>query len=136
MVLTGTFFCVMFNALSGAAAIPKELDEAAAALGVRGPRYLRRVFVPAILPRLVTGCITAWGGGWNAIIFSEYVMERGRMYSVRGIGATLNRATYVTPNAQVIAISLASMVALVILVNRVFWDPLYERVAVRYKMEA
>jgi NitT/TauT family transport system permease protein len=136
MVLTGTFFYVMFNALSGAAAIPKELDEAAAALGVRGPRYLRRVFVPAILPRLITGCITAWGGGWNAIIFSEYVLEGGRLYSVRGIGATLNRATYVTPNQQVIAISLASMVALVVLINRVFWNPLYERVAERYKMEA
>jgi NitT/TauT family transport system permease protein len=136
MVLTGTFFYVMFNALSGAAAIPKELDEAASALGLRGPRYLRRVFVPAILPRLVTGCVTAWGGGWNAIIFSEYVLQGDRLYSVRGIGATLNRATYVAPNDQVIAISLASMVALVVLINRVFWDPLYERVAERYKMEA
>jgi len=30
---------------------------------------------------------------------------------------------------------LITMVGLVILVNRVFWDPLYQHVAVRYKLE-
>jgi NitT/TauT family transport system permease protein len=136
LVLTGTFIYVMFNVLSGAAAIPKELNEAAAVLGLSGPRYLARVFVPAILPSLVTGCVTAWGGGWNAVIFSEYVVAGGRLHSVRGIGATLDQATYVTGDGQVIAASLLSMVALVVLVNRLFWDPLYRHVAARYKMDA
>jgi len=136
LVLTGTFFYVMFNVLSGAASIPGDLNEAAAAMGIRGPRYVARVFLPAVLPSLVTGCVTAWGGGWNAIIFSEYVVAAGRLYEVRGIGATLDRATYVTGDGQVIALSLLSMVALVILVNRLFWDPLYQRVAARYKMES
>jgi NitT/TauT family transport system permease protein len=136
LVLTGTFFYVMFNVLSGAAAIPKELNEAAAAMGIQGPRYVARVFLPAVLPSLVTGCVTAWGGGWNAIIFSEYVVAGGRRYEVKGIGAMLDRATYVTGDQQVIALSLLSMVALVVVVNRVFWDPIYQRVAARYKMEA
>ncbi|HJS59768.1 MAG TPA: ABC transporter permease subunit [Vicinamibacteria bacterium] len=136
LVLTGTFIYVMFNVLSGAAAIPKELSEAADVLGLSGPRYMARVFVPAILPSLVTGCVTAWGGGWNAVIFSEYVVAGGRLHSVRGIGATLDQATYVTGDGQVIAASLVSMVALVVLVNRLFWDPLYRHVAARYKMDA
>jgi NitT/TauT family transport system permease protein len=135
LVLTGTFFYVMFNVLSGAAAIPRQLDEAAVALGIRGPRYVARVFLPAVLPSLVTGCVTAWGGGWNAIIFSEYMVAGGRRYEVRGIGALLDRATYVTGDHQVIALCLLSMVALVVLVNRVFWQPVYQRVAARYKME-
>ena len=136
LVLTGTFFYVMFNVLSGAAAIPRELNEVAAALGIRGPRYVARVFLPAVLPSLVTGCVTAWGGGWNAIIFSEYMVAGGRRYEVKGIGAVLDRATYVTGDTQMIALSLMSMVALVVVVNRVFWDPVYQRVAARYKMEA
>jgi len=136
LVLTGTFFYVAFNVLSGAAGIPKEMNEAAAALGLRRRDYLRRVFVPAVLPSLVTGCVTAWGGGWNAIIFSEYVVAGGRHYEVRGIGAILDRATYETGDLQVVTLSLVSMVALVVLVNRVFWDPLYEHVAQRYKLEA
>jgi NitT/TauT family transport system permease protein len=136
LVLTGTFFYVAFNVLSGAASIPKEMNEAAAVLGLRRRVYLRRVFVPAVLPSLVTGCVTAWGGGWNAIIFSEYVVAGGRRYEVLGIGATLDRATYVTGDLQVVTLSLVSMVALVVLVNRVFWDPLYQHVAQRYKLEA
>jgi NitT/TauT family transport system permease protein len=135
LVLTGTFFYVAFNVLSGAASIPKEMNEAADALGLRGGTYLKRVFVPAILPSLVTGCVTAWGGGWNAIIFSEYVVAAGKLHSVRGIGATLDHATYVTGDLQLVTLSLLSMVALVILVNRLFWDPLYQHVAARYKME-
>jgi NitT/TauT family transport system permease protein len=135
LVLTGTFFYVMFNVLSGAASIPRQLDEAAAALGLRGPRYVARVFLPAVLPSLVTGCVTAWGGGWNAIIFSEYVVAGGRRHEVMGIGAMLDRATYVTGDHQVIALSLLSMVALVVVVNRVFWQPVYQRVVARYKME-
>lgn len=136
LVLTGTFFYVAFNVLSGAAAIPKEMNEAAAGLGLRGSAYVRRVFVPAILPSLVTGCVTAWGGGWNAIIFSEYVVTGGRVYSVPGIGAILDRATYVTGDLQVVTLSLVSMVSLVILVNRLFWDPVYQHAATRYKLEA
>ena len=77
--------------------IPKEMNEAAPmAWACAACRYLRRVFVPAVLPSLVTGCVTAWGGGWNAIILSEYVVAGGQLYRVRGIGATLDHATYVT----------------------------------------
>jgi NitT/TauT family transport system permease protein len=135
LVLTGTFFYVAFNVLSGATAIPREMNEAAAVLGLRGSRYLTRVFLPAVLPSLVTGCLTAWGGGWNAIIFSEYVLASGTVYSVRGVGSILDRATYVTGDLQVIVLSLVSMVALVVAVNRLFWDPLYARVAARCKMD-
>jgi ABC-type anion transport system duplicated permease subunit len=36
---------------------------------------------------------------------------------------------------QVVAASLISMVMLIVLVNRLFWEPLYQR-AERYKIEA
>ena len=136
LALTTMFWYVLFNVVGAASAIPKEVQEAAFAFGLRGHRYLRRVFLPAVLPSLVTGCITAWGAGWNALILCEYLEAGRRVYQVRGIGATLDRATYHTGDMQVVAASLASMVLLIILVNRFFWDPLYQRVAERYKMEA
>jgi NitT/TauT family transport system permease protein len=68
------------------------------------------------------------------MILCEYVVAGGRTFSVRGIGATLDRATYVTGDMQVVAASLASMILLIVLVNRFFWDPLYARAAARYKM--
>jgi NitT/TauT family transport system permease protein len=135
LALTTMFWYVLFNVLGGALAIPKDLHEVASSLGLRGWGYLRRVFVPAVAPSLVTGCVTAWGAGWNAMILCEYLDAGGKIVSVRGIGATLAHATYVTADMQVVAASLGSMVLLIVLVNRLFWDPLYLRVATRYRME-
>lgn len=135
LALTTMFWYVLFNVLGAATAIPKEMREAASALGLGGLRYLRRVFVPCVLPSLITGCVTAWGAGWNAMILCEYLEAGDRVFSVRGIGATLDRATYLTGDMQVVAGSLASMILLIVLVNRFVWDPLYQRATARYKMD-
>jgi NitT/TauT family transport system permease protein len=135
LALTTMFWYVLFNVVHGATAIPKELGEAASAIGLRGYLLMKRLFVPALLPSLVTGCITAWGAGWNAMILCEYLEAGGRKFSVRGIGATLDRATYETGDMQVVIASLVTMVLLIIAVNQLFWDPLYRRVAARYKIE-
>jgi NitT/TauT family transport system permease protein len=134
LALTTMLSYVLFNVVGAAAAIPKEMHEAARGLGLRGPLYMRRVFVPAVLPGLVTGCVTAWGAGWNAVILCEYLEAGGATYSVRGIGATLDRANYLTGDMQMVAASLGVMVLLIVTVNRFFWDPLYRYAADRCKM--
>ncbi len=136
LALTTMLWYVLFNVMGAATNIPQEMQEAAQSLGVTGFRHLRRVFVPAVLPGLVTGAVTAWGAGWNAMILCEFIEAGRETHSVRGIGATLDRATYTTGDMQVVAASLASMVLLIVMVNRFVWEPLYERVAGRYKMEA
>lgn len=136
LALTTMFWYVLFNVLGAATAIPKEMQEAALTLGLGGWRYLWRVVVPAVIPGLITGCVTAWGAGWNALILCEYIETGGRVFSVRGIGATLDRANYGSGDMQVVAASLLAMVLLIVAVNRFFWDPLYQRAASRYKMDA
>lgn len=135
LALTTMFWYVLFNVLGAATALPKELREVAASLGLRRFLFIRRVFAPAVFPGLVTGCVTAWGAGWNAMILCEYISVNGRVLKVRGIGATLDQATYGSGDMQVVFASLATMIALIILVNRFFWDPLYQHAAARYKMD-
>jgi NitT/TauT family transport system permease protein len=136
LALSTMFWYVLFNVVGAAAAIPREMREAASSLGLTGFRRVRRLLLPAMLPGLITGCVTAWGAGWNAMILCEYVVAGGRTFSVRGIGATLDRATYVSGDMQVVAASLASMVLLIVLVNRFFWAPLYAHAAARCKIGA
>jgi NitT/TauT family transport system permease protein len=136
LALTTMLWYVLFNVMGAAAAVPQEMQEAAFSLGLGRWQSLRRVFVPSVLPGLVTGVVTAWGAGWNAMILCEYIEAGRRLHSVRGIGATLDRATYQTGDMQVVAASLASMVLLIVMVNRFLWDPLYQRVAARYKLDA
>jgi ABC-type anion transport system duplicated permease subunit len=40
-----------------------------------------------------------------------------------------------TGDMQVVLLALLTMVGLVVFMNRVFWDPLYQHVAARYKLE-
>ncbi|EQD24208.1 MAG: putative binding-protein-dependent transport system inner membrane component [Leptospirillum sp. Group IV 'UBA BS'] len=84
------------------------------------------------MPSLVTGSITAFGGGWNALIVSEYVVYAQKDYGVRGVGAFLDRATYQGSHPVLILAALLLMTVAVVAANRLFWVPLYERVTRRY----
>jgi len=135
LVLTGMQWYLLFNLISGVRSIPADLDEAMRAYRVSGRLYRRRVLLPAILPSLITGSITAWGGGWNALIVSEFIVYAGRQYQTLGIGSLLDRATYQTGNFQVIWLSLATMVTVIVVLNRLVWRRLYAIAATRYRME-
>ena len=111
------------------------LSASGASDGARGWLYLRRFFLPAALPALVTGSITAWGGGWNALVLGESVTAGGRTYAVTGLGALLDRATYVDGDVQMIALTILSMVAVVLFLNRLAWRPLFAWASLRCRLE-
>ncbi|PYV88697.1 MAG: ABC transporter permease [Acidobacteria bacterium] len=135
LVLTGMQWYLLFNLIAGVLNIPADLKEVSQALGLRGWRYWKRVLFPAMLPSLVTGSITAWGGGWNALIISEFVEARGQIHRVRGIGALLDQATYQEGNLQVIVFAVMSMVIVITVINKAFWRPTYAYVSEKFKME-
>ena len=93
LMLLGTQWYILFNVIAGAMAIPTDLKEAATVFRfTRGERW-RRLILPAIFPYLVTGMLTASGGAWNASIVAEYFHFQGKALSVRGLGASISRAT-------------------------------------------
>jgi NitT/TauT family transport system permease protein len=135
LVLTGMQWYLLFNVVAGAQAMPEDLRELAAASDVHGWLYLRRFFLPVAAPSLITGSLTGWGGGWNALIISEYLTVHGRTYSVEGIGSLLDRATYVKGDLQMITLTILSMVVVISLINRFVWRRLYQRATDRYRLE-
>jgi len=136
LVLTGMQWYLLFNLVAAAQAMPEDLRELARATGAGGLFYLRRFFLPAALPSLVTGSLTAWGGGWNALVLAECVTAGGRTWSVRGIGTLLDEATYVRGDLQMITLVIVSMVTAVLLLNRAVWRPLYAWASVRFRLDA
>lgn len=135
LILTGMQWYLLFNLIAGVKNIPGDLKEAARAMGLIGWRYWRTLYLPAMFPSLITGSITAWGGGWNALIVSEYVVYKNEIHSVQGIGAILDEATYGSGNFQMMLLSLMSMIVVIALLNHLFWRPLYTEAAKRYKIE-
>jgi NitT/TauT family transport system permease protein len=135
LILTGMQWYLLFNLVAGVNQIPEELKEAARAYRLSRWTTWRKLDVPALVPSIVTGSITAWGGGWNALILSEYFVYRGHTYKVLGLGALLDAATYETGNNLMILLSLLSMVVVVVSLNRLVWRRLYNLATERYRFD-
>ncbi len=135
LILTGMQWYLLFNLLAGVSQIPADLKEAARAFGLGRIATWRKLTIPSIIPSLLTGSITAWGGGWNALILSEYFVYRGRTYQVFGLGALLDDATYQAGSGVMILLTLLSMVLVVVLLNRLVWRRFYDVAMERYKID-
>ncbi len=123
LLLFGTQWYILFNVAGAAAAIPNDIVSCAAILRLSGPRRWFKLLIPAVLPGLVTGWLTAAGGAWNATIVSEYVQVGSKTYQTTGLGAYLSRATAAGDVSHVAAAAIFMAVG-VVLVNRTVWKRL------------
>jgi NitT/TauT family transport system permease protein len=137
LILTGMQWYLLFNIVGAVNSVPNDLLEATAAYRVRGGRFVKEILVPASFPAILIGSIQAWGGGWNALIVSEYI---GSNANVQGLGSFLVQAQSVSNNNPTLGtveifVALLSMTATVLIINRLVWRRLLRK-ADRYKFEA
>jgi NitT/TauT family transport system permease protein len=124
LMILGTQWYILFNVIAGASAFPTDLREAAASFRVRPGGWWRHVMLPGVFPYFVTGAITASGGAWNASIVSEAVSWGPTKLAASGLGAYIAEMTEAGDYPR-IALGVAVMSALVIMMNRLLWRPLY-----------
>lgn len=134
LMLMGTQWYLLFNVIAGASAIPQDLKYTSALLGLSGWARWRTLILPALFPYIITGGITASGGAWNASIVAEYVEFGGQTLFTTGIGSLIAQATARGDYPLLLAATL-SMVLTVVLINRLFWRPLYRIAEDKYRME-
>jgi NitT/TauT family transport system permease protein len=124
LMILGTQWYIVFNVIAGAAAIPAELRAVGDNLRVRGWLWWRRIALPAVFPYYVTGAITASGGSWNASIVAEVASWGDQHLQAVGLGAYIARQTEAGDFHRIV-LGIAVMSLFVVIVNRVFWRPLY-----------
>ena len=138
MLMTGMIWYLFFNLLSGFRSIPPDLEEAARSFGLKGRKLLRRVLVPGTFTALVTGSITAFGGGWNTLIVAEYLnVGSGQSLSLLGVGQLIDLGYAESNNGgyPLMVAALFALIATVIAVNELIWKPLYRRAVERYRYD-
>jgi NitT/TauT family transport system permease protein len=124
LMILGTQWYILFNVIAGASAIPAELRAVGANLRVRGWLWWRRIALPAVLPYYVTGAITASGGSWNASIVAEVASWGNVHLEAKGLGAYIAQQTDAGDFHRIV-LGIAVMSLYVVVINRVFWRPLY-----------
>lgn len=138
MLLTGMIWYLFFNLLSGIRSIPPDLEEAARSYGLTWRQFLRRVLLPGIFPALITGSITAFGGGWNTLIVAEYLnVGSGQSLSVLGVGQMIDigYAESAQGGYPLMVAALFALIAAVVAINELIWKPLYRRAVERYRYD-
>lgn len=133
LMILGTQWYILFNVIAGASTIPGELHDISANLGVRGWLWWRRVALPAVFPFYMTGAITASGGSWNASIVAEIVNWGSTTLQAHGLGAYITEATAAGDFHRVV-LGITVMSAFVVIVNRLFWRPLYRLAERKFRL--
>jgi NitT/TauT family transport system permease protein len=138
MLMTGMLWYLFFNILSGIRGLPPDLDEAAHAFGLRGWKRFTRVLLPGLFPALITGSITAFGGGWNTLIVAEYLTNGPHQtLNLLGIGQAIDLG-YAMPNHTgypLMVAALLTLVATVVAINELIWKPLYRKAVEKYRYD-
>ncbi len=135
LTMTGMQWYLLFNILGGVKAIPSDLVEVSKTYRITGFQKLRKFIFPAILPTFITGSITAWGGGWNALVLSEYITFNKQTLSVLGIGSLMNNAAYNIGNVTLLMLIILVMVSVVVGLNRLVWKRLYKITFSKYRLD-
>src|SRR5215467_1726376 len=133
LMILGTQWYILFNVIAGAAAIPAELRAVAVNLRVRGWLWWRRIALPAVLPYYVTGAITASGGSWNASIVAEVASWGNEHLQAEGLGAYIAEQTDAGDFHRIV-LGIAVMSLFVVVINRVFWRPLYHYAERKFRL--
>lgn len=134
LMALGAQWYILFNSIAGAMAIPNDLREAAATLGLSRWLRWRALILPAIFPAWVTGAITAAGGAWNASIVSEIVTWGPDSLTAPGLGSRIASATAVGDFPEIF-LGIAVMALFVVGLNRLFWRRLYVLAETRYRLD-
>ncbi len=129
LLLLAMVWYLLFNVVTAARALPTELTEVSAVFRVSGWRRVTDIILPGVLPAFITGSLLAWGGGWNVVIYSEYVqIGQSAPYVLPGLGYLLDNAAYVLGDIPLVVFFLFIMSGIVILLERLVWRRLLKRV--------
>ncbi|PYP00693.1 MAG: ABC transporter permease [Gemmatimonadetes bacterium] len=133
MVLAGQWY-ILFNVISAVAAIPQQLKDATTVFRLPRLARWRVLYLPAAVPALITGWVTAAGGAWNGSIVAEYIEAGGALRTTRGLGSLISEAT-AHANFPLLAGGIALMSLIVVGWNRMVWRPLMQWAQERFGME-
>jgi len=128
LMIFGTQWYILFNVIAGSMMITKEQRLVAANFGLKGWLLWRRLYLPAVMPYCITGCLTAAGGCWNVSMQTDIVEWGPTKLEAVGISSYINQGIN-SGDFDKIILGMVIMAFYVVLINRLVWNPLFEKVS-------
>jgi len=120
------FFPAALSVMNATESVEKVHVSAARVMGASRLQLLRRVYLPAVMPELITGAQLAFGNAWRALISAEMLIGFGQ-----GLGRSLS---YAGETADMVGVMTAILAIAILapLIDQVLLERLRHRV-LRYQ---
>ncbi|OZI41658.1 ABC transporter permease [Bordetella genomosp. 4] len=127
VLIHSVLWALALNIYSGFQAVPETLRMAGRNYGLKGPRYVLGILIPAALPAILAGLRIGWAFAWRTLIAAELVF--GASSGKGGLGWYIFQNRNELYTDRVFA-GLAAVVLIGLAVENLVFDTL-ERVTVR-----
>lgn len=125
LIFTSQSWNLAFGVYESIKAIPKDIHEAYEFFDPHGVLKLRRLYIPASIPKLIYNSIVSWSNGWYFLVASEIFAVGEKSFRLPGIGsfilvsATENKIGFVLLGILVLAITI-------LFLDMFMWRPLMQ----------
>lgn len=133
LIFTSMVWNMIFSVYESVLSIPSELLETSHVYGARRLLRLRRLYLPASIPKLTYNAMLSWAGGWYFITAAEIIALGAKTFSLPGLGSLLGHSVSSGQYIQAV-IALATLIVIIMLTDFFFWRPL-ESYANRFRYD-
>ena len=133
LIFTSMVWNMIFSVYESVLSIPSELLETSYAYRANPLLQLRRLYLPASIPRLIYNSIMSWAAGWYFLTAAEIISLGSKTFTIRGLGSLLGNSVYSGQYIQAV-IALAILILIILLTDFFVWRPL-ESYANRFKYD-
>jgi NitT/TauT family transport system permease protein len=135
--LSGIWYMI-FSIVSNKNAISNTVNEVKKIFGVKGKLAWKDIYLKAILPGVITGAITGIAAEWNASIvaerFTTNAIGNGNVITSVNVGlGKLLDVSLGSGNLPLMILALINLTIVIILINKLFWKKIYNKVLTPYK---
>ncbi|MGC8676132.1 MAG: ABC transporter permease subunit [Candidatus Micrarchaeia archaeon] len=127
LIITSMVWNIAFGAYESIKTLPNEFSELASLYHMSLLERLKKIFVPAAMPRVVEQSVLSWSIGLFYLVTSEIFSIGNKAYAVKhGIGVALTSLA-ISGNFYGYALALAVFVVFVVLTRFLFFAPLEKK---------
>jgi len=123
LIFTSQAWNLAFSFHQSLMTIPRELSEASTVYKLGPWRRFTRLELPFGAISLIANSMMSWAGGWFVLTASEQFVLGAKDLRLPGLGSYLQAAVN-AGDMQATLLGLATLVAVIVLLDQLFWRPL------------
>jgi len=123
LIFTSQAWNITFSFYHSVRTLPADLKEVSTITRLRPWQRFVKLEVPSSMIGLIWNSMMSWAGGWFFLMASEQFTLGSRSFQLPGLGSYLQAAAN-AGNTGDILLGLATLIALIILLDFLFWRPL------------